>query len=169
MNVLTQTALDIARGFVGIRESGGNNCGPQIEAWLRRVGQPPGASWCAAFQWCVADDSFRRNAFPNPIKPCASVVRLIASLPEACKLTGPMPGCWCAHEDTDADGNRTGRGHIGMIDKLDPANEGTYSIEANTNSEGSRTGGGVWNHTPRVRHLGYWNLGFWDWSAMTSS
>ena len=65
----------------------------------------------------------------------------------------------------DADGHLTGLGHIGMIEELDPANEGTYSIEGNTNSEGSRTGGGVWRHTPRVRLLSYWNLGFWDWSA----
>jgi hypothetical protein len=169
VNILTQTALGIVRGFVGVQEVGGNNRGAQVEAWLKRVGQPPGKSWCAAFQWCVADDSFRKNSFPNPIRPCASVVRLIASLPAACKLAGPAPGCWAAHEDEDADGHLTGLGHIGMIDELDPANEGTYSIEGNTNSEGSRTGGGVWRHTPRVRLLSYWNLGFWDWSAAVPS
>ena len=169
MNILTATALNIARGFVGVQEVGGNNRGAQVEGWLRRVHQPPGKSWCAEFQWCIADDSFRKNSFPNPIRPSASVVKLIASLPAVCKLTGPAPGCWAAHEELDADGNGTGRGHIGIIDELDPANEGTYTIEGNTNSEGSRTGGGVWRHTPRIRPLSYWNRGFWDWSAAVPS
>ena len=169
MNVLTTTALDIARGFVGAQEVGGNNRGTQVEGWLRRVGRPPGESWCAALQWCIADDSFRKHSFLNPISPCASVVRLIASLPERCRLAGPAPGCWCAHEELNATGKGTGRGHIGIVDELDPANEGTYTIEGNTNSEGSRTGGGVWRHTPRVRPLSYWNLGFWDWSAAVPS
>ena len=169
MNILTQTALELARSFVGVQEVGGNNRGTQVEAWLRRVNQPPGKSWCAALQWCIADDSFRRHSFPNPIRPCASVVKLIASLPAVCKLTGPAPGCWAAHEELDADGKGTGRGHIGMIDALGPANEGTYTVEGNTNSEGSRTGGGVWRHTPRLRNLSYWNLGFWDWSAAVPS
>jgi hypothetical protein len=169
VNILTQSALDMARGFVGVQEVGGNNRGTQVEKWLRRVGQPPGQSWCAALQWCIADDSFRLHSFPNPIKACASVVRLIASLPAACKLDAPAPGCWCAHEEQDASGKGTGRGHIGIDDELDPAGEGTYTIEGNTNSEGSRTGGGVWRHTPRVRPLAYWNLGFWDWSAAVPS
>ena len=30
MNILTQAALDIARGYVGVKESGGNNRGPEV-------------------------------------------------------------------------------------------------------------------------------------------
>ena len=76
MNLLTQTALDIARGFVGVRETGGNNRGPEVEAWLARVGLPPGNAWCMAFAWCCVQDAFSKLELPNPIRPCASVVRM---------------------------------------------------------------------------------------------
>ena len=162
MNVLTQTACEIARGFVGIRESGGNNRGPEIQGWLRRVGQPPGVSWCMAFAWCCVDDAFRQLSLPNPIRPGASVVRMWERLPDECKLVEPAPGVWAFHRDPD----QPAFGHVGFVDELDPAGEGTYSIEGNTNSEGSRTGGGVWRHTPRLRTLAYWNLGYADYSSV---
>jgi hypothetical protein len=166
LNVLTQTALARARSFVGVRESGGNNRGPEVEAWLRRVGQPPGQAWCAAFAWCCVDDAFRRLLLPNPIRPCAGVVHLWDLLPAACQLDGPSPGCWAFHRDLDANGDPTSLGHMGFIDDVSPDGQGTYSIEGNTNSGGSRTGGGVWRHTPSLRPLGYWNLGFADYSVV---
>lgn len=40
----------IARRYVGqVRETGGNNRGPEINRWLRAVGASPGDPWCAAF------------------------------------------------------------------------------------------------------------------------
>jgi hypothetical protein len=59
-------------------------------------------------------------------------------------------------------------GHVGFVDDLSPDGKGTYSIEGNTNSEGSRTGGGAWRHTPLLRPLEYWNLGFADYSVIAA-
>jgi len=164
MNILTQTALDIARGFVGVQEVGGNNRGPEVEAWLHRVGLAPGNAWCMAFAWCCVDDAFRKLELPNPIRPCASVVRMWHALPDNCKLTEPAPGAWAFHHDS-ANPNL---GHVEFIDALDPLGKGTYTVGGNTNSEGSRTGGGVYRHTPSLRPLGYWNLGFADYSVVAA-
>jgi hypothetical protein len=68
MNILTQTALVRVRSFIGVKEVGGNNRGPEVEAWLARVGLPPGNPWCMAFAWCCVDDAFRSLQLPNPIR-----------------------------------------------------------------------------------------------------
>ena len=164
MNILNQMALDIARGYVGVKESGGNNRGPEVEAWLHRVGLAPGNAWCMAFAWCCVDDAFRKMELPNPIRPCASVVRMWHALPDSCRLAEPALGVWAFHHDS-ANPNL---GHVGFIDDLSPDGKGTYSVEGNTNSEGSRTGGGVYRHTPSLRPLGYWNLGFADYSVVAA-
>lgn len=161
MNLLTQTALELARDYVGIRETGGNNRGPEIERWLKNVGQPPGSAWCMAFAWSVVDEAFRRLELPNPIPPCASVVRMWERLPDECRLVEPVVGCWAFHRDAD----NPALGHVGFIDAVERGGTGTFSIEGNTNAEGGRTGGGVWRHTPKLRPRSYWSLGFADYSA----
>ena len=164
MNRLTQAAIDIARGYVGVREVGGNNCGPQVEAWLRRVGLGPGLPWCMAFAWCCVDDAFKRLELPNPIRPTGGVVKMWLRLPGSCKLTAPIPGCWAFHQSDE----NPAQGHVGFIDELAP-NGGAFTLEGNTNVEGSRTGGGVWRHTPSRRPLSYWNLGFADYSTLAAA
>ena len=55
-----QIALNAVREAerqVGIVESGGNNRGPEVEAFLTAVGHPPGAPWCAAFIRCCIERS----------------------------------------------------------------------------------------------------------------
>lgn len=164
MNRLTQAALEIARSYVGVTETGGNNRGPEVEAWLRRVGLAPGLPWCMAFAWCCVDDAFKRLALSNPIRPTGSVVRMWLRLPESCKLAEPVPGCWAFHQDAD----NQAIGHVGFIDEL-TRDGGAMTIEGNTNAEGSRTGGGVWRHTPSRRPLSYWNLGYADYSTLAAA
>ena len=164
MNRLTQAALEIARSYVGVRETGGNNRGPQVEEWLRRVGLGPGLPWCMAFAWCCVDDAFKRLELPNPIRPTGGVVKMWLRLPGSCKLMAPIPGCWAFHQSDE----NPAVGHVGFIDELAP-NGGAFSIEGNTNADGSRTGGGVWRHTPSRRPLGFWNLGFADYSALAAA
>jgi hypothetical protein len=159
MNALTTTAMAIARGFVGVQEVGGNNRGKEVEAWLKRVGQPPGAAWCMAFAWSIVDDACDALDLPNPIKPCASVVRMWEALPAACKLSAPVPGCWAFHRSSD----NPNLGHVGFVDAIGVG--GLFTLEGNSNAEGSRTGGGVVRHTPKLRPVSYFNLGFADYSA----
>lgn len=38
----------------GVTEHGGNNRGPEVDAYLAAVGVPPGMPWCTAFvRWCL--------------------------------------------------------------------------------------------------------------------
>jgi hypothetical protein len=167
VNALTARVLNIARGFVGVREVGGNNRGPQVEAWLKRVGRPPGDSWCMACQWSWLDDACAQMRIANVIRPCSGVVRMFGRLPAATYLDAPIPGCWGFHADTD----NPGLGHIVLVDALgSPSEGGVFTIEGNTTSEGARESkgstGGVWRHTPSKRPLSYFNLGFRDYSVL---
>jgi len=56
---LDQTIVDkvisIAKSQVGVRETGGENRGPEVEQYLAYTGNAPGQPWCAAFvQWIFA-------------------------------------------------------------------------------------------------------------------
>lgn len=42
-------AVNIAEAHVGVLEVGGNNRGPEVEAFLAAAQLPPGQPWCAAF------------------------------------------------------------------------------------------------------------------------
>jgi hypothetical protein len=70
MDPITREALAIAATQVGVREQPpGSNRGPQVEAYLRRVGRYPGEAWCAAFvYWCfdeAADKVAGVNRLPR--------------------------------------------------------------------------------------------------------
>lgn len=166
MNRLTQEMLNVARSFVGVREIGGNNRGPLVEAWQRRVGLAPGKAYCMAFQWCVLDDACRNLGLVNILRPRTGVVRTWGQLPPSCYLKDPIPGCWGFHHDIDD----PGLGHVVIVDALPkPPITGVYTIEGNTNAEGGREatlGGGVWRHTPAKRPLSYFNLGWADVSVL---
>ena len=41
--------LEVAEGFAGQHEIGGNNCGPFVKECLASVGLPEGNPWCASF------------------------------------------------------------------------------------------------------------------------
>lgn len=169
MNIFTSTMLDIARSHVGVREIGGNNRGPQIEAWLRRVGQPPGKAYCMAFVWCCIDDTCTKLRITNVLRPRAGVVRTWGQLPPACYIDSPVPGCLGFHHDIA----NPGLGHVVIVDALpkDPST-GVFTIEGNTSPEGGREalrGGGVWRHTPANRPLSYFNLGWADVSVLFAS
>jgi hypothetical protein len=158
--------LNVARGCVGVLEVGGNNRGPQVEAWLKRAGGKPGDSWCMALQWCILDDACRQLGIVNVLRPRLGVVRTYGQLPPACYLADPAPGCWGFHHDLVD----PGLGHIVLVEELPkPPITGVFTIEGNTNREGSRNGNGVWRHTPTMRPLAYFNLGWADVSVLFAS
>lgn len=48
--------------YVGVREGeGAPNSGPEIDRWLRAVGQKPGAPWCAAFVNAVGREALGKT------------------------------------------------------------------------------------------------------------
>lgn len=56
-----ELAVGIAAGYVGTVEKGGANRGPEVEAFQRAVGIPPGSAWCAAFVGFVLSEAERQS------------------------------------------------------------------------------------------------------------
>ena len=58
MNLLTSELVKRARKWIGHTETA-KNYSPQICVWLRNVHILQPAPWCAAFAWCMLDESCR--------------------------------------------------------------------------------------------------------------
>lgn len=144
MKPLVQKTLDIALSQEGVREQGGDNRGPQVEAYLKSVGLGPGYPWCAAFiYWCVQQAAQQLNV-SNPFLRSAS--------------TGAMKAWAIDHDilhNQPQEGDAFLRGnivngvftpiHTGLITAVNGADFDT--VEGNTNIDGSANGIGVFRRT----------------------
>jgi len=139
MASLQQAAVAIAVSQLGVRESGGNNRGPQVEQYLASVGLDPGFSWCAAFVfWCFRQAS-QQLGLVNPCPRTAGAVRLWTLTEPICRDLVPAPGSIYVLD------HGGGKGHAGIIESID--DEGTIAeISGNTNAAGSREGNAVARH-----------------------
>lgn len=73
-DLLRQQIHEIAANEIGVRETGGDNKGPEISGYLAYVGLGDGYEWCAAFaSWCYgqAGLSTPRNAWSPALFPKA--------------------------------------------------------------------------------------------------
>lgn len=73
-NLLRQQIYEIAANEIGVRETGGDNKGPEISKYLAYVGLDEGYEWCAAFaSWCYgqAGLSIPRSAWSPALFPKA--------------------------------------------------------------------------------------------------
>lgn len=104
----------------------GTNAGPDVEKYLAYTGLPAGYAWCAAFvSWCLGQVGFitMRSASVNEWKRWAKRTNRLADIPKRGRLFFYV---------------KDGRGHIGFVVK---AVWGMiYTIEGNTNDDGSREG-----------------------------
>ncbi|WP_182983105.1 CHAP domain-containing protein [Sphingobacterium sp. UME9] len=73
-DLLRQQIYEIAANEIGVRETGGDNKGPEISKYLAYVGLDEGYEWCAAFaSWCYgqAGLSIPRSAWSPALFPKA--------------------------------------------------------------------------------------------------
>lgn len=133
---LAQNSLDIAASQVGVCEvPKGSNGGPQVTQYLQSVGLNAGYPWCMAFvYWCV-NKAANDMLLPNPMIKTAGVMMQwtlskLRKLPKTSK--GVMPG------DIFIMIFSHGTGHTGFVEKI--SNGIIYTIEGNTNEDGSREG-----------------------------
>jgi hypothetical protein len=151
VNRLTKQIIVEAHKWIGVVELK-RNSGPEIDEWLRRVRQPPGAPWCAAFAWCMLDDAIKALGLTNPLRGTASVHTLIqrahqhhAWWPE------PGPGYIFGID------HGAGKGHCGIV--LEVLGDSIATIEGNTGRAGEREGKYV---LVRSRRLAECDLGYLD-------
>lgn len=129
---LSQKTLETAITQIGVEEIPRNsNSGPEVEIYLKSVGLPKGYSWCMAFvYWCVQKASLQL-AVKNPLKKTGGVLDQYNSRPLLVQVV-PQPG------DVFIMDLGKGLGHTGLVEKI--AGNIIYTIEGNTNDNGSREG-----------------------------
>jgi len=159
MAELNLAVLEVARQYIGVREIGGPNRGPEVELFQKAVdGRATSEAWCMAFvQFSIkaVEDMHGIESRLHRSENCLAVwtrtppeLRLAINFP-------PGPGhimIW------NVPG--TERGHAGII--MGRNTEGNFlTVEGNTNDAGSREGDGVYvkTRTPtgseRFRVLGW--------------
>lgn len=154
---LNEKALEIALSQNGVREKGGPNCGPEVEAYLAAVGLGKGNAWCMAFVYWCFNKAATELSVKNPLVKTAGV------------LNGWNLATCTKVKAKDAEQNPAiikpgyifimdyghGKGHTGIVVSV----EGGYinTIEGNTNSALSREGDGVFQQKRKIKSI---NKGF---------
>ena len=152
-NAAVEAVLVAALKERGVREVGGNNRGPRVEEYLRRVHWTPGAPWCAAFVgWCGSEALGK--AWPLPLVP-GTYTLLDFAHQHGWVRREPQRGLvflvWSSARRS---------WHTGFIQSLVPG--GWRTIEGNTGPDGGHDGDGVYEKvrtfTPKDTFID-WTLG----------
>lgn len=140
---LQERSLYIARDFIGIEEIGGDNLGPAVE-FFQKLGEiGPGKPWCAAFVNACAEIA---AAMKNLISPLEAInyqgyVDAYFHHEPAWRVSPEhvQPGdlflIWFEHIRP---GPRYA--HIGFVDRVDWSLQSYWTVEGNSNDDGSREG-----------------------------
>lgn len=137
--------VEVAKKYLGMKENPGNKFDDStiLGQALHKAGQKDGEAWCAYFCEAVFCEAYPdRNTELRQLFS-ASAVQTFKNFKEASHLINelPMSGnlvVWQKYKE----GKETWQGHIAIIDSVN--NDGSfYTIEGNTNSEGSREGDSV--------------------------
>lgn len=110
----------------------GSNWGPVVKKYLNSVGINSGAPWCMAFVYWCAKEAAVNEGVSNPLVKTGGVLKGWRNIDEKYKVKTPQAG------DIFIMDFGKGLGHTGIIEKV----TGTtlYTIEGNTNNDGSREG-----------------------------
>lgn len=138
--------IEIAKGYIGTKEDGGDNKGTQVEEFQKAVdGKAVQESWCLSFvQYCVKKTDKELGGNENKLANTEHVLTLWRNTPKELRLAQPEEGsimCWEHYKN----GVATGLGHCGVVSKVN-RNGTVDTVEGNT-SDGSgivRNGDGVY-------------------------
>ena len=143
--------IEIAQKYIGVSEQPvGRNCGPLIDRWNTLVNAPVGSYWCASFVRGVAAEWENKSGLDWPL--CFSAdcdVWLAVAKKHGALHRAPMAGDLVLLVKTLKNGTQDAF-HIGIVEGQDE-NGIWYSIEGNSNNDGSRNGYEV-AHRPLLRN-----------------
>jgi hypothetical protein len=126
--------LEAARADLGVRETGGANRGPEIDAALRAVGAPVGSAWCAAMLTRWLRRAAEAAGVPSPIPGSAGAKAIGSQLVQAGRwgdareLAGRVGPGWIVVWHRGAPGAWTG--HVGVVEAVQ--GDEIVTIEANS-------------------------------------
>ena len=143
-----------------------SNCGPEVNEYLRRVGVPPGNSWCCAFVYWCFDEAAKKMGRSNPMVKTAGCLNHWNNAgaqgaqrirkQEAVENPGLVKSGMILIIDHGG-----GLGHTGLVEKVEGALLTT--IEGNTDASRSREGGGVYRLSRKIVDI---NKGFIDYTGL---
>jgi hypothetical protein len=137
MSTLAQRTFEIALSQIGVTEEPkGSNGGPQVTQYLKSIGLGAGHAWCMAFvYWCV-NEACKELGLKNPLIKTGGVLHQWNNVKHL-RLLPNRSSAIKAGDIFIMDYGR-GLGHTGIVGQL--SNSVLYTIEGNTNDEGSREG-----------------------------
>lgn len=129
---LAEKILKVANSQVGVEEQPkGSNAGVEVSTYLKSIGLNGGYSWCMAFvYWCV-QQATKELGFVNQLYKTGGVLKMWNECEELQK-SEPSVGSIFIMEF------KKGQGHTGFVESFDVMY--IYTIEGNTNEDGSREG-----------------------------
>jgi hypothetical protein len=143
---LAQRLVELAKKEVGVEEVDGTNCGPRVNIYKSATWLDPLQSWawCAAFiDWLVMtamDESGRKFTFTRPRTAGAWDLENWSMKQDNSTHTKRNPK---AEDIKGGDIVIFKFSHVGLA-VGSPVKGVVLTIEGNTDNEGSREGGGVW-------------------------
>lgn len=152
MTTLAELAIEIALSYDGVREIGGNNRGPQVEAFQRSLGLSPGDPWCAAFVcFCIKSAAKRLGVLPR-FQYGGSVNKLWIRNPDLQMAQPVYNGLFLIDHGLSKLGTRIG--HTGFcIGPFQANNDSLETMEGNTNAAGSRDGDGCYHKSREAAEM----------------
>ncbi len=162
-SVLKIAAAEEAKG---VRESPRNsNRGPEVDAYLKRVGLGGGFAWCCAFTYWCFDEAAKAAGRPNPMVRTAGCLAHWNGAERAGARRIPAAQA-VANPDLVSPGMvfimdfGSGTGHTGFVEAV----SGGFitTIEGNTDASKTREGGGVYRLTRKIAEV---NKGFIDYGV----
>jgi len=143
--------IEIAKSYIGTKESGGDNKGPQVEEFQKAIGKAESESWCVSFvQHCVKKVDAELGGEANKLSQTELVLKLWNDGKEL-RIEKPEPGCLMLWEHYK-DSKKTGLGHAGIVTSVSHDGTTVITVEGNT-SDGSgidRNGDGVYSRQRNV-------------------
>ena len=152
---LAQRIVELAKKEVGVEEIGGTNCGPRVNEYKAATWLPPDQAWpwCAAFiDWLVMTamaESGKQFTFERPRTAGAWDLENWSMKQDGSTWTKLNPQ---ASDIAPGDIVIFTFSHVGLAIGT-PEKGMVETIEANTDGNGSRDGGGVWKKQRKLSQI----------------
>jgi len=152
--MIASAIQSIAINEVGVEEISGTNCGPRVNQYKSATELPPEKAWkwCAAFvDWCVLEAMKLGGpyTFQRPTTAGAWDLENWSLLQDKSTNTRRRPGI----DITGGDIVIFNFHHVGIALSSPNGNGQFHTVEGNTDSAGSREGGGVFRKIRRLEQV----------------
>lgn len=136
--------VSIASQYVGVKEVGGDNQGPQVSLFQSAVdGKAQGESWCMGFVfYCIKELETKVPTLKSNLFMSEHCLTVWNKTPVAQRLKEPEVGCIVIWQFENSSS-----GHTGIVTKVTKAQIETIEGNTGDGAEVNRNGDGVYKRT----------------------